>query len=150
MKSDYELNKDSYRRSRKAYSIDEANALSPDINPWPLIVINDSYDPRFYANVEGEFKGQKTMRVTKIIVDTDSEFIQDCVAGDVNNSIQGTFNIREVWLSQKVDVQKFIRTICNIYQGDRDFQQVFTTRTTATCARIKGQLFSFRNRKPTI
>ena len=41
MKSDYELNKDSYRRSRKAYSIDEANALSPDINPWPLIVIND-------------------------------------------------------------------------------------------------------------
>ena len=121
MKSDYELNKDSYRRSRKAYSIDEANALSPDINPWPLIVINDSYDPRFYANDPGEFKGQNTMRVTRIIVDTDSEFIQDCVAGDVNNSIQGTYNIREIWLSQKVDVQKFIRTICNIYQGDRDF-----------------------------
>ena len=101
MKSDYELNKDSYRRSRKAYSIAEANALSPDINPWPLIVINDSYAPRFYANDNGEYKGQNTMRVTKIIVDTDSEFIQSCAAGDVNNFIQGTYNIREVWLSPK-------------------------------------------------
>lgn len=142
MKSDYELNKDSYRRSRKAYSIDEANALSPDINPWPLIVINDSYDPRFYANDSGEFKGQNTMRVTRIIVDTDSEFIQSCVAGDVNNSIQGTYNIREVWLSPKVDATEFIRTICSAYQGDRDHTtQIYHPYHSYLCQNKRATIF---------
>ena len=142
MKSDYELNKDSYRRSRKAYSIDEANALSPDFNPWPLIVINDSYDPRFFANDPGEFKGQNTMRVTRIIVDTDSEFIQSCVAGDVNNSIQGTYNIREVWLSQKVDATEFIRTICSAYQGDRDFStQIYHPYHSYLCQNKRATIF---------
>ena len=142
MKSDYELNKDSYRRSRKAYSIDEANALSPDFNPWPLIVINDSYDPRFYANDPGEFTGQNTMRVTRIIVDTDSEFIQSCVAGDVNNSIQGTYNIREVWLSPKVNVQEFIRTICSIYQGDRDHStSIYHPYNSYLCQNKRATIF---------
>ena len=145
MKSDYELNKDSYRRSRKAYSIDEANALSPDFNPWPLIVINDSYDPRFIANDPGEFKGQNTMRVTRIIVDTDSEFIQSCVVGDVNNSVQGTYNIREVWLSPKVNVQEFIRTICSIYsnyQGDRDHStSIYHPYNSYLCQNKRATIF---------
>lgn len=142
MKSDYELNKDSYRRSRKAYSIDEANSLSPDTNPWPLIIINDSYDPRFLANDHGEFKGQNTMRVTRIIVDTESEFIQSSVAGDVNNSIQGTYNIREVWLSSKVDVLEFIRTICHAYQGDRDHStQIYHPYHSYLCQNKRATIF---------
>ncbi len=104
----YDLNKRSYRASMKAYSLSEADAASPDYNPVDLITITDNYSPVFMANKNGEFSGHRAMRVTKIIVDTDDEKIYGTTAIDVNNSVQGTYNIREVWLSDKVDAMKFI------------------------------------------
>ncbi len=104
----YDLNKRSYRASMKAYSLSEADAASPDYNPVDLITITDNYSPVFRANKNGEFSGHRVMRVTKIIVDTDDEKIYGTTAIDVNNSVQGTYNIREVWLSDKVDAMKFI------------------------------------------
>ncbi len=117
--TDYELNKDSYRASMRAYSLSEADAANPEINPLDVITINDKYHPRFYANngFRSEYNGQKNMRVTKIIVDTGNERIYGDVAADVNNSVQGTYNIREVWISDKVDATKFIRGICGAMQG---------------------------------
>jgi len=123
--TDYELNKDSYRASQKAYSIAEADAACPDISPLDVITINDDYHPYFSANGHGidhkEYMGQKAMLVTKLVVDTDNEFICSHTAADVNNTIQGTYNIREVWLSDKVDVVKFIRTIFESMSGFDDY-----------------------------
>ena len=123
--TDYELNKDSYRASQKAYSLAEADAACPDVSPLDVITINDDYHPFFYANGHGidnkEYMGQKCMLVTKIVLDTDNDFICSHTAGDVNNTVQGTYNIREVWLSDKVDVVKFIRTIFEAMQGFDDY-----------------------------
>lgn len=125
MPTDYELNKDSYRASQKAYSIAEADAACPDVKPLDVITINDDYHPVFYANGYGidnrEFMGQKTMLVTKLVVDTGNAAICSQVASDVNNTIQGTYNIREVWLSDKVDAVKFIRDIFGAMQGFDDY-----------------------------
>ena len=104
----YDLNKSSYRASMKAYSISEADAASPEYNPQDLITITDAYHPLFAAGKRGEFTGQDVMRITRVIVDTDDEKIYSDVAIDVNNSVQGTYNIREVWISDKVDAMKFI------------------------------------------
>ena len=67
-KSDYELNKNSYRGSLKAYSIEKADLMCPD-----------------------------TLK-----------------ASDIVNTIQGPYNIREVWLSDKVDIVTFVRTVFNV------------------------------------
>ncbi len=118
-KSDYELNKDSYRASLKAYSVPEADAASPDFNPIDLIVINDTNKPAFYAGVAPPYttyQGQDCMRVTRIIVDT-----EDCyAAAQVNNTIMGPYNIREVWLSDKVDAVEFLVGICKVMRGSLD------------------------------
>jgi len=116
----YDLNKDSYRASMKAYSVSEADTASPEYNPVDLVTITDSYHPVFMANKNVEFSGQKAMRVTKIIVDTDDEKICADAAIDVNNSVQGTYNIREVWLSDKVDAMKFILGIFSQMRGFLD------------------------------
>lgn len=117
--TDYELNKDSYRASQKAYSIAVADAACPDVSPLDVITINNTYHAAFRAMREfgDEFIGHKNMLVTKVIVDTDDERIYGDVASDVNNTIQGPFNIREVWLSDKVDAVKFIRAIFAVMQG---------------------------------
>ncbi len=118
-KSDYELNKDSDRASLKAYSVSEADAASPDFNPIDLIVITDSNKPEFYAGAVPPYttyQGQECMRVTRIIVDT-----EDCyAAGQVNNTVMGPYNIREVWLSDKVDAVEFLVGICKAMQGGLD------------------------------
>ena len=123
--TDYELNKDSYRASMKAYSLSEADDASPETNPLDVITINDKYHPRFLANWRSEYNGQKNMRVTKIIVDTGDEKIYGGVAADVNNSVQGTYNIREVWISDKVDATKFIRNICMAMRGEWDYDAYY-------------------------
>lgn len=117
--TDYELNKDSYRASQKAYSIAEADAACPDVSPLDVITINNTYHAAFRAMREfgDEFIGHKNMLITKVIVDTDDERIYGDVASDINNTIQGPFNIREVWLSDKVDAVKFIRGIFAAMQG---------------------------------
>lgn len=118
-KSDYELNKNSYRASLKAYSTAEADAACPDTNPVDLIVITDDHKPEFYAGAapsHTNYLGQDCMRVTKIIVDT-----EDCyAAGQVNNTVMGPYNIKEVWLSDKVDALEFMMGICQAMQGYRD------------------------------
>ena len=117
-KSDYELNKNSYRASLKAYSIAEADAANPDINPVDLIIITDLYKPEFYAGSPGRtaYLHQDCMRVTRMIVDT-----EDCyVASEVNNTIMGPYNIKEVWLSDKVDAVEFLLGICGAMSGGRD------------------------------
>lgn len=114
-KSDYELNKNSYRGSLKAYSIEKADLMCPDTNPCDVVVVTDSYDPTFYANnSSSDFYGQKCMRVTKLIVDTDKDIIYTLKASDIVNTIQGPYNIREVWLSDKVDIVTFVRTVFNV------------------------------------
>lgn len=125
--TDYELNKDSYRASQKAYSIAEADAACPDVSPLDVITINNTYHAAFRAMREfgDEFIGHKNMLVTKVIVDTDDERIYGDVASDVNNTIQGPFNIREVWLSDKVDAGKVhtrhIRSNAGLYTGTQRY-----------------------------
>lgn len=120
--TDYELNKDSYRASMKAYSTAEADGACPDTNPIDVVTVTDSYAPRFLANPPfgKDFLGQKNLRVTKIIVDSANEKIYGEVAANINNTIQGPFNIREVWISDKVDAVKFMRGIFAPMQGDED------------------------------
>ena len=119
--TDYELNKNSYRASQKAYSIPEADAACPDVSPLDVITVNDTNQPTFWANdTRSEYCGHKNMLVTKIIVDTDNELCCEGIAVNVHNSIQGTYNIREVWLSGKVDPEKFIRTMYTQMQGYND------------------------------
>lgn len=108
--TDYDLNKNASRASQVAYSIAEADAACPDVNPYDVITVTDSYHPEFRANRDEryEFGGQKWMLVTKIIVDTDDVEICRMTATGVNNF---TYNIREVWLSDKVDVVSFIESM---------------------------------------
>ncbi len=111
----YELNKDSYRASQVAYSTKEADSNCPDTNPFDLIVINDNSEDRFCANSQvGPYSGQKTMLVTKVLVDTSQKDIYTGIASDVTNSVQGAYNIREVWISDKVDVNEFIQSMYNM------------------------------------
>ncbi len=121
--ADYELNKSVYRGSQKAYSVTDADLMCPDTNPYDVITINDSYHPAFYADLpmRSEFAGQKCMLVTRLIVDTSNKDIYLQTASDVNNTIQGTYNIREVWISDKVDAVAFIQTIRGATQGHLEY-----------------------------
>lgn len=116
--ADYELNKDSHRASMKAYSVTEADAASPDVNPLDVVVVTDSYVPSISAGIYGsDFPGQKCMRLTKIIIDSSNEKDCESVASDISNIIMGPYNIREAWISDKVNAVKFLRTIYSRSQG---------------------------------
>lgn len=125
--TDYELNKDSYRASMKAYSLSEADVACPDTNPHEVVVVNDKYHPSFRAMREfgNDFVGHENMLVTKIIVDTDNENIYGDVASDVNNTIQGPYNIREVWISDRVDAVKFMRGLFAAIRGDSSESDIY-------------------------
>lgn len=128
--TDYDLNKNAFRASQTAYSIAEADAVCPDVNPYDVITINDEYHPVFQAMRTGtkyEFGGHKAMLVTKVIVDTDDQRIYTQTASDVNNYIQGAYNIREVWLSDKVDAMTFILSMCGQMRfGYDDDTKIYT------------------------
>lgn len=119
--TDYDLNKNSFRASQKAYSIAEADAACPDISPLDVVTIGDAYHPALRASSGArEFRGQKGMLITKMIVDTDNERIYEKAAIDVHNYIQGPYNIREVWLSDKVDAVAFVRSMYTQMQANFD------------------------------
>lgn len=116
--SDYELNKPAQRSSLKAYSTTEADEYCPDTNPYDVVTRNDDYNPSSGLSAgKNEFPGQKAMLVTKLIVDNSDPETNRKLAISVNNTIRGFYNIREVWISGKVDAVEFIKAIYTQMRG---------------------------------
>ncbi len=110
----YEINKESYRASMKAYSIAEADAVNPDVSPLDVVIVTDSHAPSIYTDAnDSDFPKQVCMRLTKIIVDSGDERVCEEMASMISNIVQGPYNIREAWISDKVDAVKFVRTIAS-------------------------------------
>ena len=114
IKTDYELNKNSYRGSQKAYSTKEADLACPETNPYDVIAATDSYRPQFNPRSK-DFPGQKSMLIKKIIVDTENGYYDD-LKHSYAEEIPS--NIREVWISNKVDAASFVRMLCQRQDGD--------------------------------
>ncbi len=115
--TDYILNKDSYRATLEPYSIEYANANNPLINPRDLIVIDNAHDVSITA---GDGNNQKAMLITKIIIDTDNEHKYKRWYAAALNSSSGPHNIREVWISSKVDATAFYVAMFSSTDGSLD------------------------------
>lgn len=114
--TDYILNKDSYRATLEPYSIEYANANSPLTNPRKLLIIDNQHDEQITA---GDGNNQKAMLITKMIIDTDNEHKYKRYAAALNFS-SGPHNIREVWISDKVDATAFFVAMFSATDGSLD------------------------------
>ena len=114
--TDYILNKDSYRATLEPYSIEYANANNPLTNPRELLIIDNQHDEQITA---GNGNNQKAMLITKMIIDTDNEHKYKRYAAALNSS-SGPHNIREVWISDKVDATAFYVAMFSATDGSLD------------------------------
>lgn len=133
--TDYILNKDSYKATLKPYSIEEANANSPLTNPKDLIIIDNVNKELLGANERDHDK----MLVSKIIIDTDNEKVYKEYAASLAYSL---YNVKEVWISDKVDATAFYVSIVTSIKGALDYNNdVYIPYFTNNFSTQRGTLF---------
>ena len=107
--------KAAYRSTTKPYGTAEADALWVGRQAYDVIVVDRNNKPSLSANGE-EYPCQKSLFITKLIVDlggddpADKNYVNG-IAGDLGNFMSGPFNLKEVWLSDKVDIPAFVKSL---------------------------------------
>ncbi len=120
-KSEYFKNKAKYRAMYNTpYTQDEADALWIGRNEHDVVILNRSNKPaEGYGGIEFlpwqkacPFNGQTILYVTKVILDiSDSDCRANCKTSDFAGNFTETFNLKELWLSDKVDAAAFVTTL---------------------------------------
>lgn len=120
--SDYDVLKKEYRSTLPYISRKEADEVYPHNHPLDVLVI-DKIDKLYefmhekYISSSGRaYKNHNSLLMTKLIIDVSngaenhniSEFAEELGA-----PYSTTFNLKEVWLSPKVDAVKYVRDLNN-------------------------------------
>ena len=147
---DYDVMKKEYRSTLPYISRKEADEVYPHHHPLDVLVI-DKIDQLYefmhekYISASGRaYENHNTLLMTKLIIDVSngaenhsiSEFTKT-----LGNPYSTTFNLKEVWLSPKVDAVKYVKdlneaTVERLSRWGRQYMQQSTKLFTA-----KGTLF---------
>ena len=148
--SDYDVLKKEYRSTLPYISRKEADEVYPHSHPLDVLVV-DKIDKLYefmhekYISSSGHaYQNHNTLLMTKMIIDVSngaenhniSEF-----AETLGGSYSTIFNLKEVWLSPKVDAVKYVRdlnkaTVERLSRWGRHYMEQSTKLYTA-----KGTLF---------
>ena len=148
--SDYDVLKKEYRSTLPYISRKEADEVYPHYHPLDVLVV-DKIDQLYefmhekYISSSGHaYKNHNTLLMTKLIIDVSngaenyniSEF-----ANTLGAPFSTTFNLKEVWLSPKVDAVKYVKdlneaTVDRLSKWGRNYMEQSTKLYTA-----KGTLF---------
>lgn len=148
--SDYDVLKKEYRSTLPYISRKEADEVYPHHHPLDVLVV-DKIDKLYefmhekYISSSGHaYKNHNTLLMTKLIIDVSngaenyniSEF-----ANTLGAPFSTTFNLKEVWLSPKVDAVKYVKdlneaTVERLSKWGRNYMEQSTKLYTA-----KGTLF---------
>lgn len=102
---DYNANKKKYRASHNIYSKETADACCANLHPHDVVTITDTHNPL------SEFEGANRVFLTKVIVDTSNEDVYKDFADALSLYQSGYYNLKEVWLSDKVNAVTFMRAL---------------------------------------
>ena len=102
---DYNTNKKKFRASHNIYSKETADACCANLHPHDVVTITETHNPL------PEFEGPNRVFLTKVIVDTGNEEDYKRFAEDLSRYQTGYYNLKEVWLSDKVNAVTFMRTL---------------------------------------
>lgn len=102
---DYNANKKKYRASHNIYSKETADACCANLHPHDVVTITETHNPL------PQFEGPNRVFLTKVIVDTGNEEDYKRFADDLSRYQTGYYNLKEVWLSDKVNAVTFMRTL---------------------------------------
>ena len=147
---DYDVLKKEYRSTLPYISRKEADEVYPHYHPLDVLVV-DKIDQLYefmhekYISSSGHaYKNHNTLLMTKLIIDVSngaenyniSEF-----ANTLGAPFSTTFNLKEVWLSPKVDAVKYVKdlneaTVERLSGWGRNYMEQSTKLYTA-----KGTLF---------
>ena len=103
--SDYNANKKKNRASHNIYSKEMADACCANLHPHDVVTITDTNNPL------SQFEGPNRVFLTKVIVDTGNEADYKRFADALSLNQSGYYNLKEVWLSDKVNAVEFMRTL---------------------------------------
>lgn len=148
--SDYDVLKNEYRSTLPYISRKEADEVYPHYHPLDVLVINkidmlyEFMHEKYISSSGHAYKNHNTLLMTKMIIDVSngsenyniSEFAE--TLGAPYSTI---FNLKEVWLSPKVDAVKYVRdlnkaTVERLSRWGRHYMEQSTKLYTA-----KGTLF---------
>lgn len=102
---DYNTNKKKYRTSHNIYSKETADACCASFHPHDVVTISETNDPL------PQFEGPNRVFLTKVIVDTGNEQVCKSFANALTNYMGGYYNLKEVWLSNKVNAVAFMKEL---------------------------------------
>lgn len=102
---DYIANKKKSRASHNIYSTATADACCGSFHPHDVVTITETHDPL------PEFAGPNRVFLTKVIVDTGDEAVYKEFASALSLYQSGYYNLKEVWLSDKVNAVTFMRVL---------------------------------------
>ena len=147
---DYDVLKKEYRSALPYISRKEADEVYPHNHPLDVLVIDKSdmlYEfmhEKYISSSGHAYKNHNTLLMTKLIIDVSngaenyniSEF-----ANTLGAPFSSTFNLKEVWLSPKVDAVKYVKdlneaTVERLSKWGRNYMEQSTKLYTA-----KGTLF---------
>lgn len=102
---DYNANKEKNRASNNVYTKETADACCASFHPHDVVTITETHDPL------PEFEGPNRVFLTKVIVDTGNKTDYLKFAHSLTQYMGGYYNLKEVWLSDKVNAVEFMREL---------------------------------------
>ena len=102
---DYNANKEKNRASNNVYTKETADACCASFHPHDVVSITETHDPL------PEFEGPNRVFLTKVIVDTGNKTDYLKFAHAMDQYMSGYYNLKEVWLSDKVNAVEFMREL---------------------------------------
>lgn len=147
---DYDVLKKEYRSTLPYISRKEADEVYPHSHPLDVLVIDKSYmlyefmHEKYISSSGHAYKNHNTLLMTKMIIDisngSDNNNISE-FAETLGGPYSTTFNLKEVWLSPKVDAVKYVKdlneaTVDRLSKWGRRYMEQSTKLYTA-----KGTLF---------
>ena len=147
---DYDVLKKEYRSTLPYISRKEADEVYPHSHPLDVLVIDKSdmlYEfmhEKYISSSGHAYKNHNTLLMTKMIIDisngSDNNNISE-FAETLGGPYSTTFNLKEVWLSPKVDAVKYVKdlneaTVERLSKWGRNYMEQSTKLYTA-----KGTLF---------
>lgn len=101
---------------RRTYTTQEADALWVGKQAMDVVILNDTNRPEDghtsseLSQINAQKDTQRALFITKAIVDT-KDIDEKRLAYTIKDVLSAPYNLRELWLSDKMDCAKFIRSL---------------------------------------
>lgn len=146
---DYDLRKKEYRSTLPYISRKEADEVYPHSHPLDVLVIdkadmlNEFMYEKYISSSGHAYEDYNTLLMTKIIIDVSNGADNDNIsefAEILGGKYSTTYNLKEVWLSPKVDAVKYIKDLNEATVGLSGWYRYYMGQSTKFYT-AKGTLF---------